>query len=53
MYGWDTFLRSLLSFVETHDLEIPEMHAPYNMDIDCSCQQQNGIANEYYYYFDM
>lgn len=51
--GWDTFLKSALSFGETHGLEMSEMHAPYSTDISRSCQQQNDIVNEHYYYFYM
>ncbi|KAI5318135.1 hypothetical protein L3X38_037843 [Prunus dulcis] len=53
--GWDTFFEEVESFCKKHDIDMPDMNAPYNYKVGTrhSCQQRDDITIEHHYRVDL
>ncbi|KAL5741702.1 hypothetical protein ACOSP7_028434 [Xanthoceras sorbifolium] len=52
-FGWDSFLCTVLTFCGGHEIDMSDMSARYMEGARHSCQQQNDIAVEHYYHFNI
>ncbi|XP_004298106.1 PREDICTED: uncharacterized protein LOC101309632 [Fragaria vesca subsp. vesca] len=51
--GWENFLETMISFYETHEINMPDMSAPQRVGTGRSCQQNDDITIEHHYHFDI
>ncbi|KAI5322728.1 hypothetical protein L3X38_031800 [Prunus dulcis] len=51
--GWDTFFEEVESFCKKHDIDMPDMNAPYKVGTRRSCQQRDDITIEHHYQVDL
>ncbi|XP_021829144.1 zinc finger MYM-type protein 1-like [Prunus avium] len=51
--GWDTFFEEVESFCKKHDIDMPDMNAPYKAGTRRSCQQLDDITIEHHYRVDL
>ncbi|XP_004298156.1 PREDICTED: uncharacterized protein LOC101302260 [Fragaria vesca subsp. vesca] len=51
--GWENFLETVISFCETHEIDVPDMSAPQRVGTGRSCQQNDDITIEHHYHFDI
>ncbi|XP_004306312.1 PREDICTED: uncharacterized protein LOC101308704 [Fragaria vesca subsp. vesca] len=51
--GWENFLETMISFCETHEINMPDMSAPQRVGTGRSCQQNDDITIEHHYHFDI
>ncbi|KAL6292914.1 hypothetical protein ACE6H2_001056 [Prunus campanulata] len=51
--GWDTFFEEVESFCKKHDIDMPDMNAPYKAGTRRSCQQRDDITIEHHYWVDL
>ncbi|CAL9019754.1 unnamed protein product, partial [Prunus brigantina] len=51
--GWDTFFEEVESFCKKHDINMPDMNAPYKVGTRRSCQQRDDITIEHHYRVDL
>ncbi|KDO53454.1 hypothetical protein CISIN_1g038382mg [Citrus sinensis] len=51
--GWDTFIKSVISFCESHHIDVPGMNDRHMKGIMHSCQQKGYVTVEHYYRIDL
>ncbi|KAL5754155.1 hypothetical protein ACOSP7_022375 [Xanthoceras sorbifolium] len=51
--AWDSFLKSVVSFSEKYEIDMPDMNARHREGTKRSCQQKDNITVEHYFHFNI
>ncbi|ESR45113.1 hypothetical protein CICLE_v10003305mg, partial [Citrus x clementina] len=51
--GWDTFIKSVISFCESRHIDVPGMNDRHMKGMMHSCQQKGYVTVEHYYRIDL
>ena len=51
--GWDTFTKNVISFCESHHIDVPEMNDCHMKGMMHSCLQKDYVTMEHYYRIDL
>ncbi|KAL5750564.1 hypothetical protein ACOSP7_025167 [Xanthoceras sorbifolium] len=51
--AWDSFIKSVVSFCEKYEIDMPNMNARHMVGTKRSCQQKDNITVEHYFHFNI